>query len=175
MDSEAVLRAIDGFPGYFVSITGDIFTTRPRNGKGTASSPLREVAQSLCAGGRYLQFGADKRKMLIHQAVARAFHGAPPEGMEVSHRDGDSFNNAARNLVYQTHRENESLKVLHGTSAHGARNPMAKLSVSDVADIKERLHAKTYGGMTRLAKEYGVSVGAISMINSGKRWKSGEF
>jgi group I intron endonuclease len=53
-------------------------------------------------------------------------------------------------------------------SANGSKNPSAKLTESDVAEIKRRLAAGEKG--CRLAEEFGVRDPIISEIKTGKRW-----
>ena len=157
--------------GYWITSFGRVFSNRPRNGKGGLSDEFRLIALNKAAGGRYLQFGADKKKYLVHRVVALEFIGSSQEGLEVAHKDGNSFNNNAENLEYVSHSENEQMKKRHGTSPEGSKNPMAKLSQSDVNEIKETLRVnQTRGILTALAKQYGVSVATIYNIKKGKVW-----
>lgn len=65
----------------------------------------------------YLQIELPVGKRLMHRLVAEAFIGPQPvDRPEVAHRDGNNQNNAARNLRYSTHAENEADKKLHGTA-----------------------------------------------------------
>ena len=49
----------------------------------------------LCVSG-------DRISFLIHRLVVEAFTGPIPDGMEVHHRDGNSFNNSLKNLELVT-------------------------------------------------------------------------
>ena len=164
------VREIVGCPGYFITSLGRVLSIRPLNGKGDYVSQSREVKPLKCSFGRYLQFGADKRKILIHRQVAEAFIGHCPDGYEVSHINGNSHDNRLINLEYKTHSENERMKKIHGTSNHGEANTQAKLTKKQVEEIKEQAINGPRGTLTKLAKKYGVSVGTISMIKDGKRW-----
>lgn len=55
------------------------------------------------------------RRIWVHRAVALAFHGPCPEGLEVRHLDGAPANNAPSNLKYGTRSENNYDKRQHGT------------------------------------------------------------
>jgi len=58
----------------------------------------------------------------IHNAVAHCFLGKVPKGKEINHKDGDKFNNAASNLEYRTHKENQEHAAKAGlmpTKANG--------------------------------------------------------
>lgn len=163
------LRAISGHDGYFVSAAGEIFCTRPINGKGTATYPLRPVKLLLGTNG-YLQFGADKKKLRVHRVVAEAFLGPCPEGCEVAHKDGNQANNAASNLEYVPHSVNEKMKRLHGTAPIGSKNGASKLSQAQVDDIVDRVRNGKRGTARQVAQEYGISESLVSMLVSGKRW-----
>lgn len=170
MVNEIVMPVV-GFDGYFVSSFGRVFSNRPRNGKGLKNGEFRELTQLKCSGGRYLQFGATGKKILTHRAVMEAFIGPCNKWEEVSHKDGNSHNNRLFNLEYTSHKNNERLKVLHGTSPSGERNANAKLKKSDVSEIRNRVKTEGRGAGARLSKEFGVSEATISNIANGKRWK----
>lgn len=64
-----------------------------------------------------LSVGGDKSSQLVHQLVARAFHGErPTDSPCVRHLDGDSTNNQASNLRYGTYSENAYDMGRHGTN-----------------------------------------------------------
>ena len=66
---------------------------------------------SLAFDGYYMYFfmsvNGRRAKSRIHTAVARCFLGKRPAGKEADHIDGDKFNNAASNLEYVTHVDNQ--------------------------------------------------------------------
>lgn len=64
-------------------------------------------AVSLIQGGR-------SRTWPVHQLVALAFIGEPPEGLEIRHLNGDSLDSRAVNLEYGTARENRLDTIRHG-------------------------------------------------------------
>ncbi|WP_257540664.1 NUMOD4 motif-containing HNH endonuclease [Sphingobium sp. CFD-1] len=112
----------------------------------------------------YLRVGIGKKgSRLLHQIVCEAFHGRRPPGHEVAHIDGDRCNPSASNLRWATHRENMADREMHGTKTAGERHPQAKLSASEVADIRASPEMGTV-----LAYKYGVSKALISMIKSGR-------
>lgn len=170
------LRPISGLSGYAVNKMGSVFSCRPVNGKGALTGTWRKLKPLLCSKGRYLQFGADGRKMLIHRAVAETFLGPCPAGMEVSHKNGNSHDNRIENLEYLPHRANERMKRIHGTSPWGDRNGAAKLTQAQVEEIRCASHKdKARGAARRIAARYGVSEATVSMIRNGKRWAVEEF
>lgn len=170
-----VIKPVPDHEGYFVSNFGRVFSNRPKNGKGDKPGPLRELKGLLCSKGRYFQFGIGKKKFLIHRVVAHVFIGQCPEGCEVSHIDGDSFNNKATNLEYVSHKENEKMKLIHGTRLAGDRSPQSKLSSSQVREIRERLKKAKRGEARKLSKEFNVCESTISLVKKNKRWEKEEF
>lgn len=55
----------------------------------------------------------------VASLVAAAFLGPKPDGLDVSHKDEDSSNNAASNLCYETRKENlnrPKIKAYHRRS-----------------------------------------------------------
>lgn len=167
------MKSIPGFPGYFASEEGDIFCTRSVNGKGPYTAPARKVKPLLRGKkAKYYQISIARQKRDVHILVAISFHGPIPEGLEVSHNDGNSFNNREDNLSYLTHAENEKMKAIHGTLPAGEKNGMAKLTAREVVEIRNALLSNYRGLQCRLAKRYGVADAIISYIKSGKRWKT---
>lgn len=72
--------------------------------------------------GGYLHFGPSHGRekqttVKVHVAVALAFLGPRPEGLDIRHLDGDPTNAHASNLAYGTKLENEADKWRHGTRA----------------------------------------------------------
>lgn len=109
------------------------------------------------------------RTHYVHRLVLEAFYGPPGAGQEARHLDGDPTNNTLANLAWGTRHENHADKRVHGTSAAGERNPMAKLSRADVARMRATYAA---GGWTyrRLGAEFGVSTMTALRAVKGESW-----
>lgn len=162
------LRPVEGHAGYFVSIDGRVYCTRPI-GRSNKERHPHLIKPLPCSSGRYLQFGANKKKILIHRAVAAAFIGPCPDGREVSHKDGNSHNNRLSNLEYVSHIDNERMKWLHGTNPCRERNSAAKLTQKQVLEIVSRVKSGKRGEARQVAREFNVSESLVSMLRSGKR------
>lgn len=125
--------------------------------------------------------GSQIRKY-VHRAVCEAFYGAPPKGdIHAAHHNGDRADNRAENLSWKSRKANERDKIRHGKSNHGARNGMAKLTVTEVARIKIDLQNAplSTGGvkfkkyaLPNIARKYGVSSNCIRQIADGTRWSN---
>lgn len=119
-------------------------------------------AQTTKDGHLSVVIGRKRGSILVHEAVAYAFLGPRPRGLDVCHNDGDPTNNCVENLRYDT-RTNNILDVLRAGRA------WRKLTLAQMIDIKERLCNGEQGA--KLAREYGVSQSTISGIKMG-RYKS---
>lgn len=104
----------------------------------------------------------------IHTLVMLAFEGSCPDGMEVAHLNGDSTDARRANLAYVTHAENESHKVMHGTSMHGEGNNMAQLQGWQVAEIKYLAGKSVPQG--KIAELFEISHKRVNAILNGQTW-----
>lgn len=156
--------------GYAVDREGVIWSRRPINGKGPLCPEWRPMAGTASNGGRYTAVTCAGRRYLVHRLVALAFHGACPERLEVAHRNGNGRDNRDTNLVYIDHLTNEEMKRAHGTSPVGERNGAAKLTGAAVQEIQQTPARRGVG--RQLAERHGISQAAVSMIRSGRRWRS---
>lgn len=106
-------KVLDGF--YEVSNLGNVRRSAP--GENTFAGRLKKASLS---GNGYLIFGAfvnGKRKnVLVHRAVAEAFIGPCPKGVQVNHKDGIKTNNHKSNLEYMTISENQKHALMMGLS-----------------------------------------------------------
>lgn len=112
--------------------------------------------------------GKKSLKVPIHRAVLMAFAGAPAEGEEACHMDGNRANPRLINLAWGTHLTNVSHQKLHGTSLDGDKNAASKLKPRDIADIKALLASGTY--QKEIALRYGICQQNVSMIKHGRTW-----
>lgn len=106
---------------------------------------------------------------LAHRLVWQHFYGDIPPGMTVNHKNGLKDDNRPENLELST--PSEQAKHSHRSGLrdqHGQRNPAAKLSDNQVAQIRL---AYDQGGhdMRALADRFSVSFQAVSKIVRGQR------
>lgn len=73
---------------------------------------------------------------VVHKLVAAAFLGPRPEGHDVAHKDGKSWNNRKINLAYKTPADNHADKRVHGTLPVGEAHWGAKLTDADIIKIR---------------------------------------
>lgn len=109
--------------------------------------------------------------MTAARAMCLIAHGEPKgPKMDASHSCGKAHEGCLNpnHLEWKTHKDNMADRHKHGTHYLGQQNPRSVLTDRQVADIKARLLAGAVGN--QIAKEYGVTRGAIYHITSGRRW-----
>lgn len=104
-----------------------------------------------------------------HRLVWQHFNGDIPNGHEINHDNGLKDDNRPNNLLCGTSGENGAHAHRNGLAdQHGERNPAAKLTDNQVAQIRL---AYSKGGYTmlKLGERFGVTFQAISKIVKGQR------
>lgn len=115
----------------------------------------------------------------LHSLVCEAFHGPKPSPEhEVAHWDAAKTNNAEGNLRWATSMENKDDMRRHGKIYEGEANHRAKLTASQVREIRE-LYARVKirpgqrpSPKKWIAKQYGVTVGCIKSIVQNENWRT---
>lgn len=161
-------RPIEGFEHYRVSVDGRVFTRRRTGSSGG------ELVQMMNGTGGYPMVllrrpGQKKVGFTVHRLVAIAFVDGYAEGLDVRHLDGTRTNNHADNLAWGTRADNMADAREHGTMIVGEASSSAKLTASDVREIRRRRRA---GELCRdIAQDFPVSRRCISAVGLGKTWK----
>ena len=117
--------------------------------------------------GHFRRGGKDR---LAHREMCRLAHGEPPTDIhEAAHSCGRAHEGCVNphHLSWKTPKENHADKLIHGTHNRGARSGSAKLSALQVLQIRGLRGAAT---QKQIAQRFGVGVGAIQAILSGKTW-----
>lgn len=118
-------------------------------------------------GHRYAHLGIGGKKITIavHRLVLLAFVGDPADGQECCHNNGIAWDNRPENLRWGSHLENMADRKAHGHYLVGAEHVMAKLSESQVAQIRgSTLSNKELGEL------HGVGASHIWGIRARKSW-----
>lgn len=165
-------RTVEYAPGYCVGSNGTVWSCRrpgPTKGFGNWKQlrPTNDVYgyATIC-----LMIDGTSRKRKVHTLVLECFVGARPDGAVACHfPSSDKSNNSASNLMWGTISENEQHKLIHGTKTIGENNNKAKLSVSDVIEIRRRRAAGER--CTDLAADFGVTSEQIGNITRRLQWK----
>lgn len=144
-------REIVGWPAYWVSEAGRIWSTRNK-------IFLKQSINSMGYPVVTLVDGKRRTTIPVHRLVAEAFLGIP-EGMVVCHDDGDPTNNKLSNLRVDTMKSNSKDMVRHKTAPRSK-----KLTKDQILSIKAdtRVHQV-------IADEYGISNAYVCLLKNGKR------
>lgn len=152
---------IEALPGVFLSDNGTLASAK--------SGTVRRLKGTV--RGRYLAISAVPKGPYIHRTMCELFHGPRPTGQEVRHLDGNPLNNAARNLAWGTRSQNRADQFRHKTDPSGERNPMAKLTRDQVAQMRDarRTHGLTY---REIGSAFGVSTMTAYRAVVGESWQT---
>lgn len=160
------MHEIDGYPGYFVSDSGRVYSTLSK----------RFLTPCMSNGYHQVALGGQRGKRIgIHVLVAVAYIGARPAGLVVNHKNGNRTDNRAENLEWVTPREN----VLHAyriglrviDRAHKDRCAALGVAKRKTSPNVEAQIVAGYSGkrgdLERLAKMHGVSRYVVSRVLQG--------
>lgn len=160
------LKAIPGWPGYFASAEGAIYSDR--SGSMQAIS-MWEKRGYLFATLRIRNQGKVKvRPQPVHRIVLLAFSGQPGDGLHARHLNGKSTDNRIENLAWGTPKQNVADAIAHGTLGPGMLAPHRRLSETDVMTIRRRIASGERS--IAVARDYGVSPYYPSQLARGKCW-----
>ncbi len=167
-------KAIDGFPGYFVSDDGRVWTQKKGGNKNGAMRSDGKVKRLKTHVNRHgyetLTLCKDNVKFWreVHRLVLDAFVGVRPEGMVCRHLDGNSHNSVLSNLTWGTPKENSQDAVRHRTLSFGSKRYNAKFDERDIVQV--RLRYKNGETLKQISETYGASFSTISCIVLRKTW-----
>ena len=120
-----------------------------------------------------LMLRGKRHHALAHRLVFRHASGAAiPDGLTVNHKNGRKDDNRPSNLEVATYLEQatHARRVLRRgrLDQSGAKNSMAKLSASNVAEIRRRRMAGE--PLKPIALAFSISDRTVSKIALGQRW-----
>jgi len=155
---------ISEFPAYEVSRCGAI-----RNRK-----TLRIMKQQTSAKGyRMIGMKKDKKQYFksVHRLVALSFIANHDVLPCINHISGVKSDNRVKNLEWCTYADNNRHAFKLGLRCNiGEMNSNARLACADVRDVRSRLaNGDTHKA---ISERFGISIGMVSHIKSGRRWKS---
>lgn len=109
---------IPGYPGYYISKRGKIYSRWDINGKCILNKRYHLKQPHLNKKGRYIiglsQPGIGTTKWLVHRLVALVYIPNPEELPYVCHKDNVPTNNIVSNLYWGTQKDNMSQASLDG-------------------------------------------------------------
>ncbi|PHM66709.1 HNH endonuclease signature motif containing protein [Xenorhabdus stockiae] len=175
-DLHVLIKEIKGFPGYFASKEGEIFSLR--------TNQLKRLKTRIRHGYKRVNVrsGTGRKTVVtkpVHQLVLLAHKGDKPKECDLTrHLNGNPLDNRLENLRWGTHKENVLDSIRHGTAvclSYGEKAVATKLSDDDVLKIEQRV----LNGKSKLsvAREFGISASHVrSIVNHRTRrylWAGG--
>ena len=169
-------RTIDRFPGYRFGSDGTVWTawnkvpaSPVRGWKFVIGESWRQMKFTTARGGYSRVCLRDRRMHLVHRLILEAFVGPCPAGLECRHGNGDPADNCIDNLSWGTHSANCLDKEDHGNGFRGESNRTARLTESQVIEIRRRCAA----GESQLdvRRDYEIDQSHISSIVRRVIWK----
>lgn len=172
---QEIWKPIPGFEGlYEVSNMGQVRSLDriiPDKTHGTRKLAGKVLKQTQDKQGRryvVLSKHSNTLKKRVHLIVAEVFIGPRVTGIEVCHNDGNSGNNRADNLRYDTHHSNMQDMVQHGNSQRGEKCYHATTKEKQVHEIRK---LRASGMMYKdIAATLGVGYYSVAKICAGSRW-----
>lgn len=149
-----------------------------KHGRGNITYKCKRVRAEHHLPSGYLQIRAMiegiRHNSSAHRLVWLHFRGRIPDGLVINHKNGNKSDNRLDNLEVVTPSVNAQhaariLKVGHCANQNGERNYMAKLTKSDVIEIRRRRNEKNEP-LKKIADDYRIKFQAVSKIARGDRW-----
>lgn len=123
-------------------------------------------------GGRgYGQFFYEGKMQYVHRVLCREVHGpSPTPKHEAAHACGNGHKGCVnpKHVSWKTSAENKADMIVHGTRCSGERNGHAKLTKSDVHQIRALRGVRT---QEEIGKLFGVDQSHVCDIQLGNRWR----
>ena len=117
----------------------------------------------------FLRISGKTMTCKVHALVAVAFIGLRPRDLEVNHKDGDPRNNAASNLEYVSHADNQRHAGETGLMPRGRTHPGAKITEEVVLSIRSM---SAHGiPVVDIGAIYGLSPQHAHSIATRKSWR----
>lgn len=164
------VRRIPAFPDYAASMCGNIISYR-------RSKPRLMIPVENSHGYMVVTVRGDNRQFTetVHRLVAQAFFEKKSTRLiHVNHKNGNKHDNSLSNLELITAKENTEHAINLGLrNTLGINNPSAKLSESDVIQIKKLLRSskmRKLGFQSSIARHYGVTKELIYAIRKQRVW-----
>lgn len=166
-------REIAGYPNYQVSNMGRVRSNRLRGSKIDSVSNWKLLNPAIGNQGyRTMKISRDgkAKTVSVHILVLETFVGPCPDGLEACHFNGIRNDNRLCNLRWDTRKNNAHDRRKHGTLIMGERQHLAKLTESQVIEIKCLINEGELSER-EIGRRYSVSRGAIQAIAQGVNWK----
>lgn len=135
---DEIWKSIPGYEGFYEASSTGRIRSIPRISITGAFLP--GVVRKQCAQkSGHLGVGFSKdgviRTINTHKIIALTFLGERPKGMFIRHANGIPTDNRVANLSYDTPRQNNLDRYVHGVSPTGDESHLSKYTETQVAEI----------------------------------------
>ncbi len=165
-------RPVAGFPGYEVSDLGRVRCWNPCNAVARAPVTPRLLKAGPNTHGyphvSLFHRGAQRIRR-VHVLVLEAFVGPRPPGCDACHCNGIKTDNRVTNLRWDSAKENNRDRALHGTLPRGENVAGAKLTAERV-HLMRFLASVQAANADELAAWFGVNRRTAQQAISGETW-----
>lgn len=158
-----VSAAISGYPGYFVTSDGKIYSLKYKNPRQLKTHINRGGYErvGLCRNGKQKLF-------LVHDIVANAFVPNPDNKPYVNHKDENKLNNVVDNLEWCTVSENNNYGTRLTRIAESKKKKIVQLDLFGNV-------VRVWNSQTDAAKGLGLDCKNINQCLRNKRKRCGGF
>lgn len=160
------MKSIPGYEGkYTISPEGAIWSNISNRFMKTQLNKMGYCVVTLVRGKGKTRLA---KTHTVHRLVATTYIPNNLNKPCINHINGVKTDNAKKNLEWCTQKENVQHANRIGLCGRnrGDAHPSVKLSDKQVEEIRPRIDHK-YGTLTKIAKEYGVSISLIHLIGRG--------
>lgn len=169
------IKEIPGHCGYGADCDGNIYSSWHKEhlpiGRGFryVRGPWQRLKTRFDDDGYLLvNLGSNARGRRVHRIILLAFIGPQPDGQQACHDNGNRADNRVTNLRWDTPKANSADSKRHGNNAVGLRNKAAKLSASDVLEVRRRIANQE--SINSIAKAFSIDRRTISGIRDGQAY-----
>lgn len=126
-----------------------------------------------CGSGGYAKVYFNQKMREAHRLVCQRVHGDPPDPSYHAAHDNNGVPCAGRHCINPRHLrwasalENHADREAHGTSGKGRRGSRAKLTASNVEQIRQLRGSEIQGD---IARRFGVGRETIGRIHRNESW-----
>lgn len=167
------MKEIPGFPGYYATRDGRILSSHTHHPAGDdVDDSVHELRpKTMRYGHKQVTLRKDRISHFrnVHQLVLETFAGPRPPGKIACHGPNGTADNSLSNLSWQTYKQNTLDRLRDGTDNRGTKHSLAKLSVSDVREIR-RLYQRGGISQQKIADRFKIDQTHVSEIVRRKEW-----
>ena len=163
------MKDIPGFEGRYAATEDGKIWSYPKKSKKYQEGFIEGWVRN-----GYRMLTIDEKAIRWHRLIAQTFLPNPLELPFVNHLNGKKLDNRIQNLEWCTAQRNVQHAFDTGLMSKGSKSVHSLLTEQEVLEIKILLKSNRLT-FEKIAQLYGISVGAIEKIFTGRSWKDVEI